>query len=199
MQHIRSVLKTWQWAISQQYKAIYQRSLPSNCYDSTGAGFTQCLCLCIGRLLHVSLPPPHTSAANNLVGDMALSSPNQPETSYFSGPLLNVLLAHSSRFRVQGSEDSDTENAMLNALAQKAQHSLALRLTSASSISIVQALLQQSARDFAFGNSSQGQLNSCPRYEYISHPRSLALFRHGLSNRNRSRNPPTKRETIRIC
>ncbi|KAH6689399.1 putative Zn(II)2Cys6 transcription factor [Leptodontidium sp. MPI-SDFR-AT-0119] len=92
--------------------------------------------------------------------DMALSSPNQPETSYFSGPLLNVLLAHSSRFRVQGSEDSDTENAMLNALAQKAQHSLALRLTSASSISIVQALLQQSARDFAFGNSSQAWLYS---------------------------------------
>ena len=88
---------------------------------------------------------------------MALSSPNQPETQYFSESLLKVLLAHSARFRVQDSDDREAANAVMIALQQQAQHSLAMRLTNPSSISIVQALLQQSARDFAFGNSSQGQ------------------------------------------
>ncbi|PVH79864.1 hypothetical protein DL98DRAFT_630467 [Cadophora sp. DSE1049] len=88
------------------------------------------------------------------------NSPNQPETPYFSEPLLKVLLAHSARFRVQDSEDREAANAAMVALQQQAQHSLAIRLTSPSSISIVQALLQQSARDFAFGNSSQAWLYS---------------------------------------
>ncbi|KAH7378053.1 fungal-specific transcription factor domain-containing protein [Cadophora sp. MPI-SDFR-AT-0126] len=92
--------------------------------------------------------------------DMALSSPNQPETPYFSEPLLKVLLAHSARFRIKDSGDGEAANAVMVALQQHAQHSLAMRLTSPSSISTVQALLQQSARDFAFGKSSQAWLYS---------------------------------------
>src|SRR3546814_4174276 len=63
-----------------------------------------------------------------------LSSPNQPETQYFSEPLLKVLLAHSARFRVQDSDDREAANAVMIALQQQAQHSLAMRLTNPSSI-----------------------------------------------------------------
>lgn len=92
-----------------------------------------------------------------LAGDMALSSPNQPETPYFSETLLKVLLGHSARFRVQDSQHRDAANAVMNKLTQQAHFSLAMRITGSSSIPTVQALLQQSAREVAFGNSSQGQ------------------------------------------
>ncbi len=90
-------------------------------------------------------------------GDMALSSPNQPETPYFSETLLKVLLGHSARFRVQDSQHKDAASEVMNKLTQQAHFSLAMRITGSSSISTVQALLQQSAREVAFGNSSQGR------------------------------------------
>lgn len=89
-------------------------------------------------------------------GDLALSSPGRPETTYFSETLLKVLLAHSSRFRVRNHQYQDSASALMNELTKQAHMSLALRLTEPSSIPTVQALLQQSAREIAFGNSSQG-------------------------------------------
>lgn len=47
----------------------------------------------------------------------------------------------------------------MDALTKQAHLTLALRLTGPSSIPTIQALLQQSAREVAFGNSSQGALS----------------------------------------
>jgi hypothetical protein len=88
---------------------------------------------------------------------MALSSPNQPETSYFSETLLKVLLAHCARFRVQDRPYQDSASTVMGALSHQAHLSLAMKIAGPSSIPTIQALLQQSAREVAFGNSSQGR------------------------------------------
>ncbi|KAH8784721.1 putative Zn(II)2Cys6 transcription factor [Hyaloscypha finlandica] len=91
---------------------------------------------------------------------MALSSPNQPETSYFSETLLKVLLAHCARFRVQDRPYQDSASTVMGALSHQAHLSLAMKIAGPSSIPTIQALLQQSAREVAFGNSSQAWLYS---------------------------------------
>jgi hypothetical protein len=88
---------------------------------------------------------------------MALSSPNQPETSYFSETLLKVLLAHCARFRVQDRPYQGSASTVMGALSHQAHLSLAMKIAGPSSIPTIQALLQQSAREVAFGNSSQGR------------------------------------------
>ncbi|KAH6662500.1 putative Zn(II)2Cys6 transcription factor [Halenospora varia] len=92
--------------------------------------------------------------------DMALSFPNHQETPYFSETLLKVLLAHSTRFRSQTLRSGDPTSELMKNLTQQAHLSLAMSSTKSSSIPTVQALLQQSAREIAYGNSSQAWLYS---------------------------------------
>lgn len=82
----------------------------------------------------------------------------QSDVSYFSEALLKVLLAHGSRFRVRNHQARDPATELMDTLNQQAQLSLAMTVTQPSSIPTIQALLQQSAREIAFGNSSQGEL-----------------------------------------
>ncbi|KAF8858712.1 hypothetical protein BDZ45DRAFT_390557 [Acephala macrosclerotiorum] len=89
--------------------------------------------------------------------DMALSSHVRPETSYFSETLLKVLLGHCSRFRAQRGESANT---IMERLTQQARVSIGLAISEPSSIPMIQALLQQSAREVAFANSSQAWLYS---------------------------------------
>ncbi|CZR63624.1 uncharacterized protein PAC_13521 [Phialocephala subalpina] len=89
--------------------------------------------------------------------DMALSSHVGPETSYFSETLLKVLLGHCSRFRAQKGE---SENMAMERLTQQARVSIGMAISQPSSIPVIQALLQQSAREVAFANSSQAWLYS---------------------------------------
>lgn len=93
-------------------------------------------------------------------GDMALSNPTQPETPYFSDTLLKVIIAHSSRFLVKNALGQDQANLLMNRLTEQAHLSLAMRTSAPSAIPTIQALLQQSARDVAFGKSSQAWLYS---------------------------------------
>ena len=86
---------------------------------------------------------------------MALARPGVPET-YFSETLLKVMFAHSSRFTVRSAHGQDPENAFMDTLFEHSQCSLAMGISSPSSIPMIQALLQQSAREVAFGRSSQG-------------------------------------------
>jgi hypothetical protein len=88
---------------------------------------------------------------------MALSSPTQAETPYFSETLLKVIFAHSARFLVKNTRTQDKANALMETLTEQAHISLAMRISMPSSIPTIQALLQQSAREVAFGNSSQGK------------------------------------------
>lgn len=97
-----------------------------------------------------------------VAGDMAVSSITQGESLYFSETLLKVLLAHSARFHVRDSQQKDAASARMRTLTQQAHLSLAMQITNSSSIPTVQALLQQSARDVAFGNSSQGRIYTSP-------------------------------------
>lgn len=89
---------------------------------------------------------------------MATRSPEDPENAYFSETLLKVLLAHSARYGLRTSHDKQAANRIMSALTQQAHYSLAMRITKPSIIPTVQALLQQSAREMAFGSCSQGKL-----------------------------------------
>jgi hypothetical protein len=91
---------------------------------------------------------------------MALSNPAQPETPYFSETLLKVILAHSARFLARNSLAQDQANVLMDTLTEQARFSLAMRISMPSSVPTIQALLQQSAREVAFGNSSQAWLYS---------------------------------------
>ena len=127
---------------------------------------------------------------------MGLSTPNQAETSYFSETLLKVLLGHSSRFRAQGHPFQDPQNTIMRALSQQAHFSLAMRIAGPSSIPTIQALLQQSAREIAFGNSSQGTLIT--EMGFQADLCSLDLFWHGLSYCHRPWHPPSERQAARV-
>lgn len=91
---------------------------------------------------------------------MALSNPARPETPYFSETLLKVIFAHSARFLVKNALAQDQANVIMDTLSEQARFSLAMRISMPSSIPTIQALLQQSAREIAFGNSSQAWLYS---------------------------------------
>jgi hypothetical protein len=112
---------------------------------------------------------------------MTLSSPDQPETSYFSETLLKVLLAHCARFRVQDHPYGNSAGTVMAALSQQAHFSLAMKITGPSSIPTIQALLQQSAREVAFGNSSQGMLN-CVVWDFnlLLKPGYILVWHSGL-------------------
>jgi hypothetical protein len=88
---------------------------------------------------------------------MALSTPGQPETPYYSETLLKVIFAHSARFLVQNALAQDQAKILMDRLTEQAHFSLAMKISMPSSIPTIQALLQQSAREVAFGNSSQGK------------------------------------------
>lgn len=88
---------------------------------------------------------------------MAMSNPTQPETPYFSETLLKVIFAHSARFLVKKALGQEKSNTLMDTLTEQAHFSLAMRISMPSSIPTIQALLQQSAREVAFGNSSQGR------------------------------------------
>ncbi|KAH8816643.1 fungal-specific transcription factor domain-containing protein [Xylogone sp. PMI_703] len=92
--------------------------------------------------------------------EMASRSPEEPDGPYFSETLLKVLLAHSARYGLRSSRDKETASRIMTALTEQAHMSLALRVTKPSSLPTIQALLQQSAREMAFGNSSQAWLYS---------------------------------------
>ena len=85
-----------------------------------------------------------------------MSNPAQQETSYFSETLLKVIFAHSARFLVRNAMGQDQANILMDTLTEQAHFSLAMKISTPSSIPTIQALLQQSAREVAFGNSSQG-------------------------------------------
>ena len=85
-----------------------------------------------------------------------MSHPTRPETPYFSETLLKVIFAHSARFLVKNALGQDQANILMETLLEQARFSLAMRISMPSSIPTIQALLQQSAREVAFGNSSQG-------------------------------------------
>jgi hypothetical protein len=94
--------------------------------------------------------------AKPYLGDMALTDPGQADASYFSDTLLKVVFAHTSRFLASVEQTVSPATTFMHALTEQARVSLAMRTLSPSSIPTIQALLQQSAREVAFGNSSQG-------------------------------------------
>jgi hypothetical protein len=125
---------------------------------------------------------------------MALSNPAQPDTPYFSKALLKVIFTHSARFLVKTAFRHDEAKLLMKTLTEEAHFSLAMNLTMPSSIPTIQALLQQSAREVAFGNSSQGKPRS-PNPSAVLLIFSLALLWYGFSNRDRFGNPFAKRQT----
>lgn len=78
---------------------------------------------------------------------------------YCSHFLIVVLCAHSSRFQ---------ENSIGAMLITRARHLLGVEIQKPSSIPTVQALLQLSARDLAFGLISQAWLYSGMAFRMVS-------------------------------
>jgi hypothetical protein len=85
---------------------------------------------------------------------MGAAAGGAPDTSYYSDTLLKVMSAHTSRFLV--SSPAPLTYHVPN-LVEQARNSLGMQMSNSSSIPMVQALLQQSAREVSFGRSSQGE------------------------------------------
>ena len=90
---------------------------------------------------------------------MALTGRSPPEAPYFSDTLLKVIFAHSARFLIKPAQDQGLANELMDNLTNQAHFSLGMTLTNPSSIPTIQALLQQSGREVAFGRSSQGNIS----------------------------------------
>ena len=93
-------------------------------------------------------------------------SGNRPRRSYCSDTLLKVMNAHSCRFVRDPASTWDplgrneTFHQFADRLMSEAQVALAMETINPPSIPTIQALLQQSARDMAYGRSSQAWLYS---------------------------------------
>lgn len=106
---------------------------------------------------------------------MSIAQANGGESPYYSDALVKVIYAHTARFlnhpveqhrclykphEIPHSEIGDTvmlpPKAFMNRLSEESRLALAMETMKSSSIPTIQALLQQSARDVAFGKSSQG-------------------------------------------
>lgn len=91
---------------------------------------------------------------------------NRPGRSYCSDTLLKVVYAHSCRFLRDPAGiwgplgRSETFQQFADRLMSEAQVALAMETINPPSIPTIQALLQQSARDMAYGRSSQAWLYS---------------------------------------
>jgi hypothetical protein len=90
---------------------------------------------------------------------MALTGPSPREAPYFSDALLKVIFAHSARFLIKPAQEQGLANELMDNLTNQAHFSLGMTLTNPSSIPTIQALLQQSGREVAFGRSSQGNIS----------------------------------------
>ena len=99
------------------------------------------------------------------------SSPNAPDPPYFSETLLKVIHSHCARFlnhsvhkqQYQTVPSSEapvpvtlTSAEFMAKMTEEAHISLGMETRKPSSIPTIQALLQQSAREIAFGRASQG-------------------------------------------
>lgn len=109
---------------------------------------------------------------------MSIAQANGTDSPYYSDALLKVIYAHTARllnhpieqhrslYKVHEippqTELGDTvmlaPKVFMNRLSEESRLALAMETMKASSIPTVQALLQQSARDVAFGKSSQGKI-----------------------------------------
>lgn len=115
-----------------------------------------------------------------------MAQANGGDSPYYSDALLKVIFAHTARFlnhpveqhrslyephEIPQSEIGDTvmlaPKVFMNRLSKEARFALAMETMKSSSIPTVQALLQQSARDVAFGKSSQGNFRASTRSERI--------------------------------
>lgn len=91
------------------------------------------------------------------------SQPGSPDPPYFSETLLKVITSHCARFLNHDVYQHHfntryTPHEFMEQTTQDARVSLAMETLSSSSIPTIQALLQQSAREIAFGRSSQSWL-----------------------------------------
>lgn len=92
------------------------------------------------------------------------SQPGSPDPPYFSETLLKVITSHCARFLNHDIYQHHFNNArytpveFMEQTTHDARVSLAMETLSSSSIPTIQALLQQSAREIAFGRSSQSWL-----------------------------------------
>jgi hypothetical protein len=100
----------------------------------------------------ISLPSTGLSA-DLITGDMSTGGP------YYSPFLVTVLCAHAARFE---------EGNLAEILISRARLLLGNEIHKPSAIPTVQALLQLSARDLAYGNTSQGWLYSGMAFRMVS-------------------------------
>ena len=102
------------------------------------------------------------------------SSPNAPDPPYFSETLLKVITSHCARFlnhsvrkqvyTTRPSSEAPVPVTLSSAefmekATEEARIALGMDTVKPSAIPTIQALLQQSAREIAFGRSSQGERN----------------------------------------
>ncbi len=92
------------------------------------------------------------------LGDMATAAHTGVDYRCFSDTLLRVIFAHSSRFLVNAPGVEFQGKQLMDNLTQRAYASLGRRISEPSSVPTIQALLQQSAREVAFGRASQGKM-----------------------------------------
>lgn len=134
-------------------KVIFHETLSLNFFRYIGHGFHLCSCGSIDQLSCVRLLYPWRPMTNIDTGDMTTDGP------YFSQFLLIVLCAHSARFQNRQIGDM---------LISRARLLLGTEIHRPSSIPTVQALLQLSARDLAFGSISQAWLYSGMAFRMVS-------------------------------
>ena len=89
------------------------------------------------------------------------SQPGSPDPPYYSETLLKVMTSHCARFLnhdiyQQHFNTRFTPAEFMQQTTHEARVSLAMETLNSSSISTIQALLQQSAREIVFGRASQG-------------------------------------------
>ena len=87
--------------------------------------------------------------------------PDAPDPPYFSETLLKVITSHTARFLnhdiyAQHFQNPMTPAEFVHQLGYDARVGLAMETLNSSSIPMIQALLQQSAREVVFARSSQG-------------------------------------------
>ena len=92
---------------------------------------------------------------------MVNSQPGSPDPPYYSETLLKVMTSHCARFLnhdiyQQHFHTRYTSTEFMQHITHEARVSLAMETLNSSSISTIQALLQQSAREIVFGRASQG-------------------------------------------
>lgn len=144
--------KTLHWEI-WPFKVTFPAKQSLSFFRFTGHGSLPCSCGFIDQLSCVCRPLMHLAKTNFPAGDMTTDGP------YFSQFLLIVLCAHAARFHNRQVGDM---------LISRARLLLGTEIHRPSSIPTVQALLQLSARDLAFGSISQAWLYSGMAFRMVS-------------------------------